>query len=147
MFKKSFLKVIQFNIIANKTLQNCVKQGHVHFLLCPKQGLKIEDGVLHRVYILGLFCPKQGQGLKPSTAPLYPTIGQVPPPPPPPPGLTPISPLTKLVKTNRMAIEVMVKRMITAMSSLIPSSPFYWTRMMQKIKPYGSVSVSLSISS
>ena len=39
----------------------------------------LEDGVLHRVYILGLFCPKQGQGLKPSAAPLYPTIGQVPP--------------------------------------------------------------------
>ena len=39
----------------------------------------MEDGVLHRVYILGLFCPKQGQGLKPSAAPLYPTIGQVPP--------------------------------------------------------------------
>ena len=32
--------------------------------------------------MLGLFCPKQGQGLKPSAAPLYPTIGQVPPPPP-----------------------------------------------------------------
>ena len=54
----------------------------MYFLLCPRQGLKIEDGVLHRVYILGLFCPKQGQGLKPSAAPLYPTIGQVPPPPP-----------------------------------------------------------------
>ena len=67
-------------VIANKTLQNCVKQGSVYFLLCPKQGLKIEDGVLHRVYILGLFCPKQGQGLKPSAAPLYPTMGQVLPP-------------------------------------------------------------------
>ena len=53
----------------------------MYFLLCPRQGLKIEDGVLHRVYILGPFCPKQGQGLKPSAAPLYPTIGQVPPPP------------------------------------------------------------------
>ena len=52
----------------------------MYFLLCPRQGIKIEDGVLHRVYILGLFCPKQGQGLKPSVAPLYPTIGQVPPP-------------------------------------------------------------------
>ena len=53
----------------------------MYFLLCPKQGLKIEGGVLHRVYILGLFCPKKGQGLKPSAAPLYPTIGQVSPPP------------------------------------------------------------------
>ena len=52
-------------MIANKTLQNYVKQGSVYFLLYPKQGLKIEGGVLHRVYILGLFCPKQGQGLKP----------------------------------------------------------------------------------
>ena len=52
----------------------------MYFLLCPKEGLKIEGGVLHRVYILGLFCPKQGQGLKPAAAPLYPTIGQVPPP-------------------------------------------------------------------
>ena len=52
----------------------------MYFLLCPKQGLKIEGGVPHRVYILGLFCPKQGQGLKPSAAPLYPTIGQVSPP-------------------------------------------------------------------
>ena len=52
----------------------------MYFILCPRQGLKIDDGVLHRVYILGLFCPKQGQGLKPSAAPLYPTIGQVPPP-------------------------------------------------------------------
>ena len=81
MFKKSFLKSFNCNIIANKTLQNCVKQGSVYFLLCPKQGLKIEGGVLHRVYILRVFCPKQGQGLKPAAAPLYPTIGQVPPPP------------------------------------------------------------------
>ena len=84
MFKKSFLKNHCNIIIANKTLQNCVKKGSVCFLLCPKQGLKIEGGVLHRVYILGLFCPKQGQGLKPSVAPLYPTIGQLHPPPPPP---------------------------------------------------------------
>ena len=28
-------------VIANKTLQNCVKQGSVYYLLCPKQGLKI----------------------------------------------------------------------------------------------------------
>ena len=51
----------------------------MYFLLCPRQGLKIEDDVLHRVYILGFFCPKQGQGLKPSAATLYPTIGQEPP--------------------------------------------------------------------
>ena len=28
----------------------------------------MEGGVLHGVYILGFFCPKQGQGLKPSAA-------------------------------------------------------------------------------
>ena len=79
--KSRFQKSFNCNIIANKTLQNCVKQGSVYFLLRPEQGLKIEGGVQHRVYILGLFCPTQGQGLKPSAAPLYPTIGQVPPPP------------------------------------------------------------------
>ena len=82
MFKKSFLKKNHSIVIVNKTLQNSVKQGSVYYLLCPKQGLKIEGGVLHRVYILGFFCPKQGQGLKPSAAPLYPAMGQVPPPPP-----------------------------------------------------------------
>ena len=55
MFKKSFFKKNHSIVIANKTLQNCVKQGSVYYLLCPKQGLKIEGGVLHRVYILGVF--------------------------------------------------------------------------------------------
>ena len=42
--------------------------------------LKIIEGiVLHRVGILGYFCPKQGQGFKPPVAPLYPNMGQVPP--------------------------------------------------------------------
>ena len=56
------------------------KKGSVYFQLCPKQGPKIGGVVLHRVCILGCFCPKQGQGLKPSAAPLYPTMGQVHPP-------------------------------------------------------------------
>ena len=76
-FKKLFLKNRSI-VIANKTLQNCVKQGSVYFLLSPKQGPKTEGVVLHRVCIF--FCPKQGQGLKPSAAPLYSTMGQVPPP-------------------------------------------------------------------
>ena len=40
----------------------------------------MEDVVLNRVDILGLFCPKQGQGFKPSAAHLYPNMGQFPPP-------------------------------------------------------------------
>ena len=42
----------------------------------------MEGVVLLRVCILGFFCPKQGQGLKPSVAPPNQTVGQVPPPPP-----------------------------------------------------------------
>ena len=44
----------------------------------------MEAVVLHRVGFLAYFCPKQGQDFKPSAAPLYPNMGQVPPPPPPP---------------------------------------------------------------
>ena len=36
--------------------------------------------VLHRVGFLAYSCPKQGQDFKPSAAPLYPNMGQVPPP-------------------------------------------------------------------
>ena len=54
----------------------------MHFVTCPKQGLEIEAVVLHRVGFLAYFCPKQGQDFKPSSAPLYPNMGQVPPPPP-----------------------------------------------------------------
>ena len=50
-----------------------LKQGGVHFLLCPKQGNKIEGVVLNSVCILGFFfCLKQGQGFKPSAANLIP---------------------------------------------------------------------------
>ena len=45
---------------------------------CPKKDTKIEGVVLNRVCILGIFCPKQGQGFKPSAAHLYPNIGPVP---------------------------------------------------------------------
>ena len=40
----------------------------------------MEAVVLHRVGFLAYFCPKQGQDFKPSAAPLYPNMGQVPPP-------------------------------------------------------------------
>ena len=43
--------------------------------------INIEDVVLDRVCILGIFCPKQGQGFKPSAAQVYPNIGRVHPPP------------------------------------------------------------------
>ena len=76
-FFKQIVKKNRSIVIANKTLQNCVKQGSVYFLLCPKQGPIIEGVVLHRVCILGYFCPKQGQLVKPSAAPLYPTTGKV----------------------------------------------------------------------
>ena len=62
-----------------------LKQEGVHFVLCPKQGNKIEGIVLNRACILGLFCAIQGQGFKPSGAHLYSNIGRVPPCPPPPP--------------------------------------------------------------
>ena len=39
----------------------------------------MEGVVLNRVSILGIFCPKQGQGFKwPSATHLYPNIGRVP---------------------------------------------------------------------
>ena len=53
----------------------------VHFVTCPKQGLEMEAVVLHRVGFLAYFCPKQGQDFKSSAVPLYPNMGQVPPPP------------------------------------------------------------------
>ena len=39
----------------------------------------MEAVVLHRVAFLEYFCPKRGQDFKPSAAPLYPNISQVPP--------------------------------------------------------------------
>ena len=70
MFKKSFL-----------TLQNCIKQGSVYFLLCPKQGLKIEGGVLHRVYILGLFVLNRVRVWNPQRHPYTQPLVKYPPPP------------------------------------------------------------------
>ena len=54
----------------------------MHFVTCPKQGREMEAVVRHRVGFLAYPCPKQGQDFKPSAAPLYPNMGQVPPPPP-----------------------------------------------------------------
>ena len=41
-----------------------LKQGGVRFLLCPKQGNKIEGVVLNRVCILGFFLSKTGSGFQ-----------------------------------------------------------------------------------
>ena len=50
-----------------------LKQDGVQFAFCPTQGSTIEGVVLTRVCtcILGIFCPKQGQGFKLSAAHLY----------------------------------------------------------------------------
>ena len=40
----------------------------------------MEAVILHRARILAYSCPKQGQDFKPSAAPIYPNMGQVPPP-------------------------------------------------------------------
>ena len=76
-----------------------LKQEGVNFVLCPKQGNKIE-GFSKTGYVFKdfFFLPKQGQSFKPSTTHLYPNIGRVVeyplppgvarvPPPPHPPGL------------------------------------------------------------
>ena len=42
----------------------------------------MEAVVLHRVGVLEHFCPKQGQDFKPSAAPIYSSVGKVPPSPP-----------------------------------------------------------------
>ena len=44
-----------------------LKKDGAHFVLCPKQGNKIGKGM----YFI-IFSPKQGQGVKPSAAHLYP---------------------------------------------------------------------------
>ena len=43
----------------------------LHFVLCPKQGRKIEGVAVNRVcFLKEFFCPKRGQDFKPSAAPL-----------------------------------------------------------------------------
>ena len=64
-----------------KTVLIPVEAESVHFVTCPKQGLEMEAVSLHRVGFLEYFCPKHGQDFKPSAAPLYPNMGQVPPAP------------------------------------------------------------------
>ena len=67
----------------------CPKK-RVYFVLCPNHGPKMKGVVLNRAGISGyfrtVFCPKQGQGFKPSAAALHSNADQVPPPPPLPHG-------------------------------------------------------------
>ena len=58
-----------------------LKEDGVHFVLCPKQGNKIEGVVLNRVRILGFFCPKKSQGLNPHWLTYTQTLVDYPPPP------------------------------------------------------------------
>ena len=52
-----------------------LNQDGVNYVLCPKQGNKIEDAVLHtQVMYFRIFCPKTGSGfqtLKGSPIPKY----------------------------------------------------------------------------
>ena len=62
-----------------------LKQNGVHFVHCLQQGSKIEGVVLNRVCILGILCPKQGQGFKSpsgSTTPKYWSTSPITPPSP-----------------------------------------------------------------
>ena len=63
------------------TIAKKLKQDGVQFAFCPKQSNTIEGVVLTRVCtcILGIFCPKKGQGFKLSAAHPPPNIGGVPP--------------------------------------------------------------------
>ena len=63
------------------TIAKKLKQDGVQFAFCPKQSNTIEGVVLTRVCtcILGIFCPKKGQGFKLSAAHPPPNIGRVPP--------------------------------------------------------------------
>ena len=71
--------MISFESVLNRVYNfaevcpNCI-QG----VACPKQGNKIVLVALNGVCSLGFFCPKQGQGFKPSAAHIYPNMNGVP---------------------------------------------------------------------
>ena len=52
----------------------------MYFVICPKQGPKMEGVLLHRVGNLGLFCPKQGRVSNPQRHPYTKTWVKCPPP-------------------------------------------------------------------
>ena len=71
-----FLEVFRFAILRKSFYVTLCHR----FVSCPKQGLEIEAVVLHRVEFLDYFCPQQDQDFKPSTVPISPNKGKVPPP-------------------------------------------------------------------
>ena len=77
----------------------------MHFVTCPRQGRELEAVVLHKVGFLAYPCPKQGHDFKPSAAPLYPNMGQVPPPPSPG---TYLKQITKTMKHCKMDSTVLL---------------------------------------
>ena len=82
-----------------------LKQDGVNFVLCPKQGNKIE-GFSQTGYVFkDFFLPKQGQGFKPSATNLYPNISRVVEYPPPPPHTWRSFALTNRVETTSLVCE------------------------------------------
>ena len=67
-------------VCLNNVHDLCESVPIINRVLGPKQGTKIDGVVINSICILGFFCPKQGQGFKPSVGHLYPNIGQVPHP-------------------------------------------------------------------
>ena len=57
-----------------------LKQDGVNFVLCPKQGNKIEGFSQPGYVFKDFFLPKQGQGFKPSATNLYPVEWSSTPP-------------------------------------------------------------------
>ena len=62
------------------SLNSCKTRVYILSLVLNRVVKLMEAVVLHRVGFLAYSCPKQGQDFKPSAAPLYPNMGQVPPP-------------------------------------------------------------------
>ena len=70
-----YLSTLMGYAISRKSILNSVR------VLCPKQGYRIEGFVLNRPFISEYFCPKHGQGFKPSASLLFPTMVDYPRPP------------------------------------------------------------------
>ena len=47
----AILHTDQRHLLVHKTLSNCVEQESMYFVICPKQGPKLEGVVLHRVVL------------------------------------------------------------------------------------------------
>ena len=109
----------------------------MHFLLCPKQGNKIEGVVLDRVCILGFFCPKQCKGgFKPLAANLYPNISQVPP------GTVTSTICITMVKITSLSTDVTFSLLfenLTAREQAVPREFYFHKRVRRLRENRGSV--------